>query len=142
MFARHPSPTHQGPLRQFLAAAALVACVGLAACTTVQQPTSAAAPAVDPVRLPSQDLEFDGGTCLFSGFTVPFEGTVPDDWSYINDGVPRRDVGDTEGVFVWPGHAAYVPEEACDWTDTIADVAPSVSALVDALSAYHHNRAN
>ena len=125
-----------GPSRLLGLTAALLVCAGLAACTASGPATSAAtAPAENPVTLPSADTDLDAGTYLFDGFTVPFEVTVPEGWTYVGDTVLRKDVGDTEGAFVWFGRATHVPADACDWPGTLAEVAPTVEAFAEALAA-------
>ena len=85
MFTQHHSDTRRGPLRPFLAAAVLVACAGLAACTAAQPPTSAGtAPAADVQPVPDGDLA--AGTYVYSDFTVPLEITVPAGWEYSAEG--------------------------------------------------------
>jgi hypothetical protein len=124
------------PSRLLGLAAALLMCAGLSACSVVQPPTAApAAPEESAIALSSDDAELDAGTYLVSNFTVPFEVTVPDGWTYHADRVLRKDVGDTEGAFVWFGPATHVPADACDWPGTLAEVAPSVEAFADALAA-------
>ena len=117
-------------------AAAILMCTGLGACTAVEPPTAApTALAVDAVRLPAQDAGLDAGTYLLDRFAVPLEVTVPEGWTYHNDAVLRKDVGDTEGVFVWFGRASHVPSDACEWSGRLTEVGPSVEALTDALTA-------
>jgi hypothetical protein len=117
-------------------AAAILMCAGLGACTAEGPPTAAPAePAVAAIALPSHDADLDAGTYLSTRFAVPFEVTVPDGWTYIHDRVLRKDVGDTEGVFVWFGRASHVPSDACEWSGRTTAVGPSVEALADALAA-------
>jgi hypothetical protein len=117
-------------------AGAILMCAGLCACTAAQQPMAApTAPAVTAVPLPSQDADLEAGTYLLDRFAVPLEVTVPDGWSYINDAVLRKDVGDTEGVFVWFGRASHVPTDACEWSGRTSAIGPSVEALAEALAA-------
>ena len=83
---QHSNARLAGPWRQLGLAAAILMCAGLGACTAAQPPTSAAtAPAEDAVPLPSQDADLDAGTYLFNGYTIPFEFTVPDGWTYVYD---------------------------------------------------------
>ena len=141
MFAQHSLTRHGGPLRKLLAAAALTACTGLAACTATlpsaaeSVPTADAALAPHAAPLPTSDADLDAGTYLSSAYSVPFEVTVPEGWTYVNDRVLRKDVGDTEGVFVWFGHATKVPADACDWTGTNTIIEPTVEGFVQALAA-------
>ncbi len=133
---QHSSARLAGSWRPFGLVAALVMCTGLAACTAPEPPTAApAAPAGDVVPMPSQDADLDAGTYLLDTFAVPLEVTVPEGWTYVNDAVLRKDVGDTEGVFVWFGRASHVPSDACEWSGRLTEVGPSVEALTDALTA-------
>lgn len=117
-------------------AAAILTCGALAACTAPQLPTpTASVVAAVSAPLAGTDVELDAGTYLFDGFSVPMELTVPDGWTWINDTVLRKDVGETEGVFVWLGHASHVPADACQWPGTLAEVGASVDEFVDALDA-------
>jgi hypothetical protein len=116
------------------AAAVILMSAALGACTA-PQPANPAASAATVVSVPlaGDDAELDAGTYLFEGFSIPAEVTVPEGWSWVNDAVLRKDVGDTEGVFVWLGHASHVPADACQWPGTLIEVGTSVGAFADAL---------
>ncbi len=104
---RQHSPPPGGPSRLLGLAAALLICAGLAACTAAGPPTSAATAPAERCRAAAvEDADLDAGTYLFDSFTVPFEITVPDGWTYVDDRVLRKDVGDTEGALrlVRPRH--------------------------------------
>lgn len=117
-------------------AAAILLCAALGACTAGQPPTSAAtAPAAVPMPLPATDAALDAGTYVFDGFGIPMEVTVPEGWTWVQDAALRKDVGDTEGVFVWFGHATHIPADACQWPSTLAEIGPSVEEFADALEA-------
>ncbi|MFD0047440.1 hypothetical protein ACFVGV_19860 [Pseudarthrobacter scleromae] len=82
----------------------------------------------------------DAGTylVLVTGYTVPFEITVPEGWSTGDgDGLAKDDPDhpDEWGVFVgwWP--ADYVPTDACAWQGALVEVDPSAKAFVDAMTA-------
>lgn len=122
-------------MRQVGIAAVIVMCASIVGCTAAPPTTSATSPAAEAIPLPSRDADLDAGTYLFDGFAVPFEVTVPDGWTYVHDTVLRKDVGDAEGVFVWFGRATHVPADACEWSGTITEVAPSVEGFADALAA-------
>ncbi len=84
--------------------------------------------------------DIDAGTYLVpvTGYTVPFEITVPDGWrSEDGDGLAKDDPDhpDEWAVFVgwWPAH--YVPTDACAWVDALVEVDPSPEAFVDAMTA-------
>lgn len=117
-------------------AVAILMCAALGACTAAPPPTSVttATPA-EAVTLPAGDVDLGAGTYLFDGFGVLLEVTVPEGWSWAKDRVLSKDAGDPAGVFVWFGHASYVPTDACQWPSEMADVGPSVEAFADALSA-------
>lgn len=75
---------------------------------------------------------------LATGFTAPFQITVPDGWSVTDgEGLAKDDPDhpDEWGVFVgwWPAH--YVPTDACAWQDALVKVDPSAQAFVDAVRA-------
>ena len=120
---QHSDARLAGSWRQLGLAAAILMCAGLGACTAAQPPTSAAtAPAEAAMPLPSQDADLDAGTYIFDGYAIPFKFTVPDGWTFVDDRLLRKDVGDAEGVFVWFGRATYVPSGACRWPGTITEV--------------------
>ncbi len=84
--------------------------------------------------------DIDAGTylVLVTGYTMPFEITVPDGWSTGDgDGLAKDDPDhpDEWGVFVgwWP--ADYVPTDACAWQGALVEVDPSAKAFVDAMTA-------
>ena len=77
---RRSHASHTARSQQVGVAVALLACVGLAACTAAETPSPAStAEAVTVSSLPESG-ELDPGTYLVTGFTVPFEITVPDGW--------------------------------------------------------------
>lgn len=128
---KHSVARRSGPLRILAPAVALLLCAGLGACTAAATP---GAPTAEAAAMPLQDGELDAGTYLLNTFTVPLEVTVPDGWTFVMDRVLRKDVGDTEGVFVWFGRATHVPVDACDWSGTMTEVEPTVRGFVDALT--------
>lgn len=83
--------------------------------------------------------DIDAGTYLVpvTGYTVPFEITVPDGWvSEGGDGVIKDDPDhpDELGVFVGWWRADYVPRDACAWVGALVEVGPSPEAFVDAIT--------
>lgn len=81
--------------------------------------------------------DIDAGTYLFTGFTVPFEITVPDGWTADGDGLGKDDPDhpDEMAVFLtfWP--ADYVPTDACAWQGALVELDPSAKDFVDAMTA-------
>jgi hypothetical protein len=105
--------------------ASLLLCAGLGACTASPSPAPAATnPAEHAVPLPSKNSDLDAGIYIFNGFPIAFEVTVPDGWRYVFDRLLRKDVGATDGVFVWFGQVTSLPSDACQWPGTIAEVTP------------------
>ena len=115
-------------------AVALLACVCLAACTTVETPFPAStADAVTVSSLPASG-ELDPGTYLVTGFTVPFEITVPEGWE--SEGwFLFKSPSDEAGVAVNFQEPGYVPTDACAWKGAIVEVDPSPEAFAAAMAA-------
>ena len=63
--------------RQTGIALAALACVGLAACTAPEAPAPASSTEARTATPLPESGELDTGTYLVTGFTVPFEITVP-----------------------------------------------------------------
>ena len=137
MFTKHQHSRRRGygAGRCVGVTAAVLLCAALGACTAASSPGASTAPGVVATPLPAGDVGLDGGTYLFDGFSVPVEVTVAEGWTWINDRVLRKDVGDTEGVFVWFGHATHVPADACSWPGTLAEIGPAIADFTDALAA-------
>ena len=122
---------------QIGAVVALLACVGLSACTAGE--TSFPVSTTDAVTasLP-ENGDIDAGTYIATGFTVPFEVTVPDGWG-VRDGASlfkdEADHPDERGVFLtfWP--VDHVPTDACAWRGALVHLDPTVEAFVDAMTA-------
>lgn len=92
------------------------------------------------VPLLPENGDIDAGTylVLVTGYTAPFEITVPDGWSSEDGEVLGKEDPDHPGegaVYVawWP--ANYVPTDACAWVGALAEVDRSAEAFVDAMSA-------
>lgn len=135
---RRSRATHPVRSRQVGVAVALLACVGLAACT-VAEPTSSASTAEAATVAPLPDNgDLDAGTYLVTGYPVPLEVTVPDGWSSTEGaslGKPNPNDPDGSAVYVlfWP--ATHVPTDACAWRGALVPVGPTAEAFVDAMTA-------
>ena len=126
--------SHRTPSRQVGVAVALLACVGLAACAVAETPLPAST--ADPVTVSPlpESGELDPGTYLVTGFTMPFEITVPDGWESGGWFLFKFPAEDT-GVAVNFQVPDYVPTDACAWKGAIVEVDPSPDAFVDAMAA-------
>ena len=78
--------------------------------------------------------ELDPGTYLVTGFTVPFEITVPDDWE-SGGWFLFKSLSDEAGVAVNFQMSGYVPTDACSWRGAIVEVDPSPEAFAAAMAA-------
>ena len=103
--AAHPTRS-----RRMGAAVALLACVGLAACTATEPPSPASTvEAVTIAPFPESGV-IDAGTYLVTGYSVPFEITVPDGWeTFYGDSLGKDDpdLPNSMGcrpVTFWPRH--------------------------------------
>ena len=135
MSTQLPRLTHRddGQSRQLRLVAALLMCAGLVACTAAQPPAEAPRAQAESTPLPlNGDLE--AGTYVVTGFTVPFEVTVPDGWR-IHDGWRLIRETTANGVFVTFLNPAYVPADACEWSPPIPQVEPTIEGFADALVA-------
>ena len=77
---RRSRAAHATRSRQVGVAVALLACVGLAACTAAEPPSPASTAEADTVAPFPESGDLDAGTYLVTGYPVPFEITVPDGW--------------------------------------------------------------
>jgi hypothetical protein len=126
--------SHRTRSQQVGVVIALLACVGLAACSVAETPLPAStADGVDVSSLPESG-ELDPGTYLVTGFTVPFEITVPDGWE-SGSWFLYKDVSDEVRVAVNFQEPGYVPTDACAWKGAIVEVDPSTEAFADAMAA-------
>ena len=124
---------HGGRSRWLGLVAAFLLCTGLVACTAAQPPTAAPTEQTESRPLPlNGDLE--AGTYVVTGFTVPFEVTVPDGWRILDGWRLIRETTAME-VFVTFLNPAYVPADACEWSPPIPQVEPTIEGFVDALVA-------
>ncbi|MDQ0825604.1 hypothetical protein QFZ60_001777 [Arthrobacter sp. B2I5] len=92
------------------------------------------------VPLLPENGDIDAGTYLVlaTGYTAPFEITVPDGWSSESGEVLGKNDPDHPGegaVYVawWP--ADYVSTDACEWVGALVKVDPSPMSFVDAMAA-------
>ena len=115
----------------------MVAGVGLSACTAGETPFPVSTTGAVTAPLP-ENGDIDAGTYIATGFTVPFEVTVPDGWG-VRDGASlfkdEADHPDERGVFLtfWP--VDHVPTDACAWRGALVQIDPTVEAFVDAMTA-------
>ena len=72
--------SHTARSQQVGVAVALLACVGLAACTGAETPPPHRRGEPRTVAPLPDSGDLDAGTYLVTGFTVPFEVTVPAGW--------------------------------------------------------------
>ena len=126
--------SHRRQSQQVGVAVALLACVGLAACTAAETPVPAStADAVTVSSLPESG-ELDPGTYLVTGFTMPFEITVPEGWE-SGGWFLFKDISEEAGVAVNFQVPGYVPTDACAWKGAIVEVDPSPEAFAAAMAA-------
>ena len=126
--------SHTARRQQVGVAVALLACVGLAACTTAETPFPASTEDAGTVSSLPESGELNPGTYLVTGFTVPFGITVPEGWEsggWFLFKSPSDDVGVAVN-FQEPG---YVPTDACAWKGAIVKVDPSPEAFAAAMAA-------
>ena len=121
-------------------AVALLACVGLTACTAAEAPPPASTAEADTIAPypPPESGVMDPGTYLVSGYPVPFEITVPDGWTTFDGagvGKDDPDLPDSWNATVLFYPAQYVPTDACAWQGALVKIAPTAEAFVDAMTA-------
>ena len=135
--SRRTRAAHATRSRQVGVAVALLACVGLAACTAAEAPSPASTAEADTVA-PFPERGPLAGTYLVTGYPVPFEITVPDGWVTYNGAELGRDDPDIPNewnVFLTFYPIRYVPTDACAWQGALVQVDPTAEALVDAMTA-------
>lgn len=137
---RRSRAAHATRSRRVGVAVALLAFVGLAACTAAESPLPASTAVADTVAPypPPETGVMDPGTYLATGFTVPFEFTVPDGWTTFDGAGLGKDDPDLPDswnatVLFYPG--SYVPTDACAWRGALVQVDPTAKAFVDAMTA-------
>lgn len=137
-FIRRSRAAHATRSRQVGVAVALLACLGLAACTATEPSSPASTAEADTVAPFPQSGKIDPGTYLVTGYPVPFEITVPDGWETFDGAALGKDDPDLPDswnatVLFWP--ATYVPTDACAWQGALVQVDPTAEAFVDAMTA-------
>ena len=137
---RRTRAVHATRSRQVGVAVAVLACVGLAACTAAEAPSPASTAEADTIAPypPPESGVMDPGTYLATGFPVPFEFTVPDGWETFDGagvGKDDPDLPDSWNATVLFYPAQYVPTDACAWRGTLVQVDPTAGAFVDAMTA-------
>ncbi|WP_240341888.1 hypothetical protein [Arthrobacter sp. Alg241-R88] len=135
---RRPRATHSGSSHPIVVAIAVLACVGLSACTAAEAPSPAETTEASTVPPLPESGDISPGTYLVTSFTENFEIIVPDGWSSEGgEGLGKDDPDhpDEMAVFVgwWPSD--HVPTDACAWEGALVEVDPSAKAFVDALTA-------
>jgi len=78
--SRRSRAAHPTRSRRVGVAVAVLACVGLAACTAAEPPSPASTTEADTVAPFPESGFLDAGTYLVTSYPVPFEITVPDGW--------------------------------------------------------------
>ena len=132
---RRSGAAHPMRSRQLGVAAALLACIGLAACTSAETPSPAAVADANSVAPMPENGDLEAGTYVITSFTVPFEVTVPDGWAAKDGWLLIKDFSDEQRVFLNFLNPSYVPTDACEWHGVLTDVGPSVEGFADALAA-------
>ena len=134
---RRTRAAHGTRSRRVGVSVAVLACVGLTACTAAEAPSPASTTEADTVA-PFPESGPLSGTYLVTGYPVPFEITVPDGWVTYNGAELGRDDPDIPNewnVFLtfYPVH--YVPTDACAWKGALVEIDPTAEAFVDAMAA-------
>ena len=135
--SRRTRAAHTARSRRVGVAVALLACVGLAACTAGEAPSPASTAEADTVA-PFPNSGALAGTYLVTRNPVPFEITVPEGWVTYNGSELGRDdpdLPDEWNVFLTFYPATYVPTDACAWQGTLVEIDPTAEAFVDAMAA-------
>ena len=135
---RRSRTTHAGSSHPIGVAIAVLACVGLSACTAAEAPSPAPTTEARTVAPLPESGDIDAGTYLVTSYTEPFEITVPDGWLTADGDVLAKDDPDHPDEWAvyltfWP--AKYVPTDACAWVGALVEVDPSAEAFVDAMTA-------
>lgn len=135
---RRPRAAQPTRSRQVGVAVALLACVGLAACTATEPPSPAPTAEADTIAPFPESGVLDAGTYLVTGYPVPFEITVPDGWVTYNGaelGKDDPDLPNEWNAFVLFYPVTYVPTDACAWRGALVQIDPTAEAFVDAMAA-------
>lgn len=136
--SRFSRGTHDGRSPAAVAVALLM-CLSLAACTAPEAPPPASttgAEAIPPLPEPpaGDPADIGAGTYAVTGFTVPFEITVPDGWKTFGWGVMKEEAGEW-GVFVNFQLPTAVPPDGCRWLGALVEFDPSPEAFADVMAA-------
>jgi hypothetical protein len=131
--AAHPTRS-----RRVGVAVAVLACVGLTACTAAEAPSPASTAEADTIAPFPTGGVLDAGTYLVTLYPVPFEVTVPDGWATGGGGLVKDDLDhptEYSNVLLsfWPAY--YVPTDACAWKGALVEIGPAAEAFVDAMTA-------
>jgi hypothetical protein len=135
---RRSRAAHATRSRRVGVAVALLACVGLAACTAAEAPAPASTTEAHTVA-PFPEYGFiDPGTYRVTGFPVPFEITVPNGWETFDGASLGKDDPDLPNswnvaLFFYP--VTYVPTDACAPKGALVKIDPTVDAFVEAMAA-------
>jgi hypothetical protein len=142
---RRSRTAHGARPQQVGAAVALLVCIGLAACTAAEPKSPVSTADARTVAPFPQNGDIDAGTYLVTGYTVPFEVTVPDGWE-TGDGAnlfkddPNHPGDGAVFLVFWPGD--HVPTDACAWRGALVRVGPTAEAFVDAMTAQKSTRSS
>ena len=119
-------------------AVAVLACLGLAACTATEPPSPASTAEADTIAPFPESGVIDAGTYLVTGYPVPFEITVPDGWvTFFGDSLGKDDPDhpmNTWDVAVSFFPVTHVRTDACAWKGALVKVDPTAEAFVDAMT--------
>ena len=137
---RRSGAAHATRSREVGVAVAVLACVGLAACTSAGAPSPASTAEADTVAPFPERGKIEAGTYLVTGYPVPFEITVPDGadgWETFDGTALGKDDPDypnswNAAVTFWA--ANYVPTDACAWRGKLVQIDRTAEALVDAMT--------
>jgi hypothetical protein len=132
---KHSDARHARLLRWAGLAAVLLLSPGLGACSAAEG--DAVVPAAETTQATPLPLNgtLEAGTYVVTGFTVPFEVTLPDHWRILDGWRLIRDVDGVRTVFLTFLNPTHVPQDACGWSAPMPAVAPTVEAFTDALAA-------
>ena len=135
---RRPRAAQPTRSRQVGVAVALLACVGLAACTATEPPSPASTVEADTIAPFPETGYIDAGTYLVTGYPVPFEITVPDGWETFDGASLGKD--DPDLLNSWNAALLFypvtsVPRDACAWKDALVQIDPTAEAFVEAMAA-------
>ena len=108
---RRSRAAHATRSRRVGVAVALLACVGLAACTATEPPSPASTAEADTIAPFPESGVIDAGTYLVTGYPVPFEITVPDGWETFDGAGLGKDDPDLPDA--WNVTVTFYPAHLC-----------------------------